>query len=150
MPALSTSNKVGHWILLLKYQYKYERYLELFDSLCTPYNILSLYIRSFIENTTHDRFILSPRIIQNAESNFCGFYCIARSLSIIQNISQFDFYDNFSYEIKLNDSLVVQYITNLCNKWSKQSSTMLHRKSLLYGGSTSGMVYGNGRPVRYS
>ena len=136
---------IGHDIT----ECKYDRYLELFDSLCTPFNNLSLYIRNFIQNTIHDRFILSPRIIQHPNSNFCGFYCIARALSIIQNISQFNFYDDFSYEIKLNDSLVIRYIRDLCNRWSNQSSIMLHRKSLLYGGSTSGVVYGNGRPIRY-
>ena len=105
-----TSGRMGHWLAFSRYREEGRCVLELFDSLAFPCSLLGGNIMRMIAMTHFDDFKSNQRILQNITSNYCGLYCIARFLSLLQAVTLEDFLEEFNVDKSLNDRVAVMYI----------------------------------------
>ena len=104
------SPKMGHWISISKYEEGGSSILEVFDSLAFPISLLSQNIKRMIMRTHFDILKTNQQILQSLTSNFCGIYCIARFVSLLECTTLTNFLKIFG-KIKLkNDRIAVDYI----------------------------------------
>lgn len=104
------SKTLGHWISLSRYFKDGKVILELFDSFGYPLNALHNNIKDVIKNARFQVFVTNNRIIQHPKSNYCGFFVIARFISIKLSIEIEQFLNEFSPDTELNDLRVIKYI----------------------------------------
>ena len=104
------SKSLGHWISLSRYFKDGEVVLELFDSFGYPLSALHKNIQDVIRCARFQTFVTNNRIIQHPKSNYCGFFAIARFISLKLNIEIEKFLSEFSSETELNDLMVIKYI----------------------------------------
>lgn len=104
------SKTLGHWISLSRYFKDGEVVLELFDSFGYPLSALHKNIQDVIRCARFQTFVTNNRIIQHPKSNYCGFFAIARFISLKLNIVIEKFLSEFSSETELNDLRVIKYI----------------------------------------
>ena len=100
----------GHWISLSRYFENGEVILELFDSFGYPLRALHKNIQSVIKSAHFQTFVTNNKIIQHPKSNYCGFFAIARFVSLKLNIDMEKFLSAFSTETEHNDLRVIKYI----------------------------------------
>ena len=110
------SKRQGHWISLSRYFKENQVILELFDSFGYPVRALHKNIQDVIKNTQFNTFLTNNRVIQHPESNYCGFFTIARFVSLKTNVSIEDFLSGFSSETAQNDTKVIKYIRSIYSK----------------------------------
>lgn len=104
------SKKQGHWISLSRYFKEGKVILELFDSFGYPLSVLHKNIQDVIKNAQFQTFVTNNRIIQHPRSNYCGFFVIARFISLKMNIEIENFLAVFSSDTARNDLRVIKYI----------------------------------------
>ena len=102
--------KQGHWISLSRYFKGGKVTLELFDSFGYPLSVLHKNIQDVIKNAHFQTFVTNNRIIQHPRSNYCGFFVIARFISLKMNIVIENFLAEFSSDTSRNDLRVIKYI----------------------------------------
>lgn len=108
------SGKEGHWLSLCRYLDKNGKViLEYFDSLAWPFENVHENIKQTIINSCFDVFIKNNKILQHPKSNFCGFYVIARFLSLVSKITINDFLACFSRDLEKSDDEIIKYIKKL-------------------------------------
>lgn len=105
-----SSPKMGHWISISKYDEAGISILEVFDSLAYPISLLSQNIKRMIMRTHFDVLKTNQKILQALTSNFCGIYCIARFVSLLECTSLTNFLKNFGDNRLKNDKIAVDYI----------------------------------------
>ena len=106
----------GHWISISRYLKNGEVILEFFDSFGYPLSALHKNIQNVIKKARFKTFITNNKIIQHPESNYCGFFAIARFISLKLNIEIDEFLSIYSSATKQNDSRVIKYIREFYNK----------------------------------
>lgn len=107
------SKEQGHWISISRYFKNGVVFLELFDSFGYPLSALHKNIQNVIKNGRFKTFITNNKIIQHPKSNYCGFFVMARFISLKLDIDIEDFLENFSVDTEHNDPLVIKYIRNI-------------------------------------
>lgn len=112
------SEKEGHWISLSRYFKQGQVILELFDSFGFPVRALHKNIQQVIKNSQFNTFLTNNRIIQHPESKYCGFFAIARFVSLMMNVTIEDFLSAFSLQTADNDSIVIKYIRGITERIS--------------------------------
>ena len=110
------SKVLGHWVSISRYFKNGEVILEFFDSFGYPLSALHKNIQNVIKKARFQTFITNNKIIQHPESNYCGFFAIARFLSLKLDIGADEFLTLFSSATKQNDSKVIKYIRKYFNK----------------------------------
>ena len=102
----------GHWLLIARYN----NHLELFDSLAYPLCLLHQNIRKIFLRENFKTFQKNNKIIQPINSRFCGFYVIARIISIVEGESLASHLEIYSPDLSLNSTICSKYIEDTCNK----------------------------------
>ena len=101
----------GHWLLVTFFNDRSG--VEVFDSLGLSILIPNKIIRALSRFGTVQ--CTSPSL-QNPFSDFCGYYVMARCISISNGQSLEKFYSNFTSDLHLNDTLVkkeiIEYVNN--------------------------------------
>ena len=115
--------EVGHWLLISFIFYEREiQICELFDSLNLGLRALHEDIYLYIKRLKVD-IKYNYREIQSVTSNFCGFFCICRFLSIFISEPLTSFLSKFEYhDLNKNDALSVYLIKQYLNVIKVQDS----------------------------
>ena len=101
---------VGHWLLLSRYEKDGEIILELYDSFAYPISILSENLKQVILNLDYDYFVTNIVNVQHLSSQYCGFYCIGRILSLNNMETLSNHLKMFSLDLSQNDIILCDYI----------------------------------------
>ena len=108
---------VGHWLLISLY-YKNRKLIkcEIFNSIKQPITKIPIVIIQYIRDLKTRIDYLNEKL-QHISSIFCGFYCIARFLSIIDGDPPYAFYRFFRKKyLRRNDHFVILLIKKKINK----------------------------------
>ena len=105
-----SSNRSGHWLSFMRYREDGRCVLEFFDSLAIPHSLLPENVKKMIAISHFDIFKSNLKILQSVASNYCGLYCIARFLSLLNRMRLEKFLSTFEADKVLNDHVVVMYI----------------------------------------
>lgn len=98
--------QTGHWVLLI---FTRNSHCIFFDSLGASLPYQPDEITSFItRNSISVEFNLNQ--IQNVNSVFCGFFCIAKIISFMMDETHLTFSNYFARDTSLNDTRVVKLI----------------------------------------
>lgn len=85
-----------------------------FDSLGAKLSNINLV--KFVKKISPKRFIQLDTRIQDNTSNFCGFFCLSFIAAFKNNISLKNFFNIFSKNLKLNDDIVIRFLTKIIKK----------------------------------
>ena len=109
----SSDGEMGHWILISRY-YEYDKIiLEIYDSFGYPISALSKNIKMLITKLEYDFLVTNNIIVQHVLSQYCGFFCIARILSIMNGESLIKHLNIFSTNLIENNDTVCDYIKSI-------------------------------------
>ena len=101
----------GHWILTI---FTTSRHCIFFDSFALTPDNYNVEIKKFIaKNSISVEFNLLP--IQAIQSEYCGFFCIAKIISSMLNENNQTFMKHFSSNLRDNDAIVIKLIQSLVN-----------------------------------
>ncbi len=107
----SNVKKGGHWILVTFFKQNKDVAIEIFDSLALGSGSLPHQLR--IQLGDLGKLVYSKLQIQSFISDYCGFFCLYRCLSINNGQSLDEFYKSFSLvNLNDNDKTVVSLIVN--------------------------------------
>lgn len=114
---LSYETGIGHWVLISYFCYNEVLFFcEVFEPLGFNNDVLPRVIKEYIRGL-NVRVKYTTREIQSINSNFCGFFCIARFLSIYYDEKLSTFLNKFNKSpLITNDDKCVKLIQIYINK----------------------------------